>query len=88
MQDIYPSSYFIVVEINCPTDAFFLGFQNIDKAFRCVLTEPNVIPTSSPLPFSITTVLFVLFNAMTSGYFVLSALKRDLVCDGSVAYGM
>ena len=85
---MYPSSYFIVVQINCPAGAFFLGFQKIGKAFRCVLTEPNVIHTSSPLPFSITTVLLVLFNAMTSGYFVLSALMRDHVRDGSVAYGM
>ena len=55
-----------------------------------IFTEPDVITTSSPLPVAITIVWLSVFqfDALTSGDFVLSALLRDLVCNGGSADGV
>ena len=67
-----------------------LLLQVIYEASCHVLTEPDVITASPPLPIS--TAAFWLsvlqFYAPTSRYFVLSALLRDFVCDGGYADGV
>ena len=86
---IYPSSNFIVVQINCCSGVLYLRLQLIDKAPCRILSEPNVITAASPLPVAISFWLFVpFFYATTSGYFVLSALKGDFMCNGGGADGV
>ena len=67
-----------------------LLFQTIYETPGHVLAEPDVITATSPLPVAIAAAwLSVLqFNAPTSGYFVLSALLRDFMCDGGSADGV
>lgn len=75
----YLSSYFIVVQVkSCP--CIESVFQYVDKAPRLLLSKPDVISTSAPLPITVSVSLF-LHGTSTSGYFTLSALERDLVDD-------
>lgn len=75
----YLSSYFIVVQVkSCPCVESV--FQYVDKAPRLLLSKPDVISTSAPLPITVSVSLF-LHGTSTSGYFTLSALERDLVDD-------
>lgn len=64
--------------------------QTINETPGHVFTEPDVITAASPLPVSIAIVWLSVFqfDAPTSGDFVLSALLRDLVCNGGVADGV
>ena len=75
----YLSSYFIVVQVkSCPR--IVSVFQDVDKASRLLLSKPDVISTTSPLPITVPFPLF-LHGASTSGDFALSALERELVDD-------
>lgn len=75
----YLSSYFIVVQVKS-RPRIVPVFQDVDKATRLLLSKPDVISTSAPLPVTVSASLF-LHGASTSGYFTLSALERDLVDD-------
>ena len=75
----YLSSYFIVVQVNSRPRIESV-FQDVDKASRLLLSKPDVVSTPTPLPITVSASLF-LYGASTSGYFTLSALKRDFVDD-------
>ena len=64
--------------------------QTIYKVSCHVLAEPDVITAAAPLPVAIAAVWLSVFQfyAPTSGDFVLSALLRDLVCNGGSADGV
>jgi len=66
-----------------------LLLQSIDEAPGSILTKPDVITAASPLPVAISSLWFVpYFHALTSGNFVLSALKRDFMCNGGSTDGV
>lgn len=64
--------------------------QIIYEASCHVLAEPDVITAAAPLPVTIAAVWLSVFQfyATASGDFVLSALLRDLVCNGGSADGV
>lgn len=76
------------MQVNCYAGVLLLRLEFIDKHLRSIFTEPDIVTTSSPLPVTISFRLFVCFHALTSGDFVLPALKRDFVCDGRGADGV
>ena len=74
----YLSSYFIIMQVKCCTGVVsFLQFVN--KAFCLLLSKLDVIATASPLPTTVCFRLFSCLAALTSGYFVESALKSEFV---------
>lgn len=75
----YLSSYFIVVQVKS-RPRIVPVFQDVDKTPCLLLSKPDVISTSAPLPITVSAPLF-LHGASTSGNFTLSALERDLVDD-------
>ena len=69
----YLSSYMIIVQVERSTSVVsFLQF--VDKPYRLLLSELDVITASSPLPVALSFLLFSCLTAPTSGYSVLSAL--------------
>ncbi len=82
----YLSSYFIVVQVkSCPCIVSI--FQYVDKAPRLLLSKPDVITTSSPLPVAVSFSLFP-NSTSTSGYVAHSALERDFLYDSRCTNGM
>ena len=63
-------------------------FQFVDEASRLLLSKLDVITAPTPLPVAVSLRLFSCFPALASGYSVLCALKRDLVCDGGGTDGV
>ena len=82
----YLSSYFIVVQVKRGPCIVFV-FQYVDKAPRLLLSKPDVIATSSPLPVAFSDSLF-LHSTSTSGYVAQPALERDLVYDSRCTDGV
>lgn len=77
------------MEVNDSSRIIFL-LQIIYEASCHVLAEPYVITAAAPLPVTTAAVWLSVFQfyATTSGDFVLSALLRDLVCNGGSADGV
>ena len=63
-------------------------FQFVDEASGLLLSKLDVITAAAPLPVAVSLRLFSRFTAPASGYSVLCALKRDVVCDGGGADGV
>ena len=80
------SSKVIVMQVDDLSCTIVL-LQTINETPGHVFTEPDVIAAASPLPVAIAVVWLSVFqfDAPTSGNSVLSALLRDLVCNGGIA---
>lgn len=63
-------------------------FQSVYEAFRLLFSKSDVIATSAPLPIVFCLSLFLYHGTLTSGYFALSALMRDFVCNGGGTDGV
>ena len=83
----YLSSLCIIMQVKCCARVVSF-FQFVDEASRLLLSKLDVITAPSPLPVAVSLRLFSRFTAPASGYSVLCALKRDLVCDGGGADGV
>ena len=83
------SSKVIIMQVD-DLSSIILLLQIINETPGNVLAEPDVITTPSPLPVAIAVVRLSVFqfDAPTSGDFVLSALLRDLVCNGGSTDGV
>ena len=83
----YLSSDLIVMQVKSRSSVIAI-LQSVYKAFSLLFSISGVIAASAPLPIVFSFSLFLDFGARTSGNVALSALMRDLVCNGGSADGM